>query len=56
MTEAQLKEILRRYSGTFDLPSRKWVKDMTESELKVRGYLKSTPTPSTGKFSKTTKQ
>lgn len=56
MTEAQLKEILNNYGSTYDLPSKKWVKDMTESELKSRGYLKSTPTPSTGKSSKTTKQ
>lgn len=56
MTEAQLKEILNKYWSTFDLPSKKWVKDMTESELKARGYLKSAPTTSTGKSSKTTKQ
>lgn len=56
MTEAQLKEILRNYSSTFDLPSKKWVKEMTESELKTRGYLKSTSTSSTGKSSKTAKQ
>ena len=56
MTEAQLKEILKNYGSTYDLPSKKWVKDMTESELKARGYLKSTPTTSTGKSSKATKQ
>lgn len=56
MTEAQLKEILKNYGSTYDLPSKKWVKEMTESELKSRGYLKSTPATSTGKSSKTTKQ
>lgn len=56
MTEAQLKEILKNYGSTYDLPSKKWVKDMTESELKSRGYLKSPSTTSTGKSSKATKQ
>ena len=55
MTEAQLKEILKNYGSTYDLPSKQWVKDMTESELKSRGYFKSTPTTSTGKSSKATK-
>ena len=55
MTEAQRKEVLRNYSSTYDLPSKKWVKDMTESELKARGYLKYTPTTSTVNSSKATK-
>ena len=55
MTEAQRKEVLKNYGSTYDLPSKKWVKDMTESELKARGYLKYTPTTSTVKSSKTTK-
>lgn len=55
MTEAQRKEILKNYGNTYDLSSKKWVKDMTESELKARGYLKYTPTTSTVKSSKTIK-
>ena len=55
MTEAQLKEILKNYGSTYDLSSKKWVKDMTESELKARGYLKHTPTTSTAKSSKAAK-
>ena len=55
MTEAQLKEVLKDYGSTYDLPSKKWVKDMTESELKARGYLKHTTTTSTVKSSKATK-
>lgn len=55
MTEAQLKEVLKNYGSTYDLPSKKWVKDMTESELKARGYLKHTLTTSTAKSSKAAK-
>lgn len=43
MTEAQLKEIINKYWGTFDLPSHKWVTEMTEAELKARGYLPKDP-------------
>lgn len=35
---------LTKYGNTYDINAKKWVRDMTDSELETYGYKEKTPT------------